>query len=294
MIVWYRNLKVQDRDVEDREYLASMVSSPSTYRFVYGLNIGINITLFFITCYFFQFNPIAHAIAFILLDFVLSVVDYLVFTYFPYNHPANTEVEAAQKRIKKMLRKQAWLKERKDNKPYGGWLYECYSNEYRWLTNSIEMEEVFINQELKKIKEQEVKENTKKSKDYTSKQDYFVALQDKLHYLIQNHDYKFLTPVLENIKSLMNVLNDKPIGYEMIPHKLYLHLDELLLVLEKFAGLDEDLKQEYIKDIEKISVYLSQSVENISDRIKDLETESIEVSIAVLLKELSKEVDKDV
>ena len=124
----------------------------------------------------------AYAIAFILLDFILSIVDYLVFTYFPYNHPANTDVEAAQKRMKKMLRKQAWLKEKKDNKPYGGWLYECYSREYRWLTNSIETEEDFINNELQKIKEQEVKNNTKKSKDYTSKQDYFIALQDKLHY----------------------------------------------------------------------------------------------------------------
>ena len=294
MIVWYRNTTLKNRDVEDREYLASIVASPATYKFVYSLNIFLNVVLFFAVFYFFRFNLMAYAVAFILLDFVLSIVDYLTFTYFPYHHPATTEVEAAQKRVKKMLRKHAWLQEKRDSLQYGGWRYEYYSREHKWLTNTIEMEEHFVNQELEKIKKQEAKENTRRSKDYTDKQDYFLALQDKLYYLIQDDGYVFLTSVLNNIKTLLSVLETKPIGYELIPHKLYLHLDELLLVVEKFSGLDEDLKQDYIKDIEKISKYLSQSVENISDRITEMETENIEVSIAVLLRELAKEVDNNV
>lgn len=294
MIVWYRNIKMRDRDVEERDDLAAMVSSPNSYKFSHNLNIALNCIVFFTTLYFFQFNVFAHAIAFILLDFILSIVDYLVFTKIPSSHPANNDITAAQKRFKKMERRKAVLQEKVDCYPYGGWFYEKYRNELNWLNNTMETEEFFIKEELGKIKKQEIAENKRTSKDYSDKHDYFVALQEKLQYLINEKQYNFLKSVLNNVSSLMNLLEQKPIGYEMISHKLYLHLDELLIVLEKFSDLDDDLKQEYIDDIEKISVYLSKNIESISDRISEMETESIEISIAVLLKELSKEVEQDV
>lgn len=236
----------------------------------------------------------AYAIAFIFLDFILSIVDYLVFTYFPYNHPANTELKVAQKRLKKMLRKQSVLQEKLEHSSYGAWRHERLRQEWRWLSNAIEIEELFVADELKKIKTQELSENNKMSKDYSDKHEYFIALHDKLQYLIKEKQYVFLESVLLSVSSLMKLLDQKPIGYEMISHRLYLHLDELLIVLEKFHELDDDLKQNYIKDIEKISLYLSKNIESISDRISEMETEGIEISISVLLKELTKEGNKDV
>jgi uncharacterized protein YdeI (YjbR/CyaY-like superfamily) len=80
----------------------------------------------------------------------------------------------------------------------------------------------------------------------------------------------------------------------MIPHNLYLHLDELLVVLNKYTELDNEQKKNYISDIKKVSEYLKRNIEQLSKRISALETEDIEISLSVLLKDLAKGDDKDV
>ena len=73
----------------------------------------------------------------------------------------------------------------------------------------------------------------------------------------------------------------------MISDMLYIYMDELLKIVAQLKDLDSDQVEKYMPDVQKISKYLSQHVNEIEDRIIKLETDDIEVGIAVLLKELS-------
>ena len=294
MIIWERKISVYDRDIEEREDLAWRVTSPITYKTCEWANVGINIVAFLVTFYFFNFNILAHAVAFILLDAALCVVDRLVFMTFPSKHPANTELEAAQKRVLKLHKALEKARKMKDNARYGGFFYEIGIDEVRWLQDTIEDEDEFIEAELAKVQKIEAKTNQKVSKDYANKREYFIALQHKFNYFIAEYKYAFLNEICLEVKELVELLDKKPMGYEMIPHNLYLHLDELLVVLNKYTELDNEQKKNYISDIKKVSEYLKRNIEQLEKRISALETEDIEISLSVLLKDLAKGDDKDV
>ena len=76
-------------------------------------------------------------------------------------------------------------------------------------------------------------------------------------------------------------------GYSLISSNLYLYLDELQNILNKWGELSEEQKQKYESDVKKISVALSKNIDELNSRISKLETEDLEVSISVLLKELT-------
>ena len=101
----------------------------------------------------------------------------------------------------------------------------------------------------------------------------------------------FLSPILKSMNTLIATLDKKPMGYGLIPNTLYIYLDELQNILERLIGLEDEKRERYIKDIEKISTALSENIETLIDRITKLETEDIEVSITVLLNELTRNED---
>lgn len=111
-------------------------------------------------------------------------------------------------------------------------------------------------------------------------------MRDKLHYFITKHNMKFLNPIYGSVFRLIVTLEKKPFGYEMVSNTTYIHLDELQNVLTKMTGFDETQREKYESDVNKIANALSQSIERLSERISKVETESVEVSIAVLMKEL--------
>ena len=73
----------------------------------------------------------------------------------------------------------------------------------------------------------------------------------------------------------------------MISVSLYVYLDELHGITTKLVGLNENQKEKHMKDVSKISEALSNNIDNLNERISAVENQDIEVSIDVLLKELT-------
>ena len=76
-------------------------------------------------------------------------------------------------------------------------------------------------------------------------------------------------------------------GQGLIDGTLYLYLDELQKILSEYVGLNDKQRNAYLADIKKLSIAFGQNIDRLTERIEKLETESMEVSIAVLMNELT-------
>jgi hypothetical protein len=157
----------------------------------------------------------------------------------------------------------------------------------KFLLRFIALESKYIDAELQKVKEAEIQANNKQSRDYADKKDYFFALKDKLVYFIGKHDMEYLSSVLMSVNSLINTLEKRPLGYEMVPNTIYIYLDELQKILTQISNYDEERRSRYEPDVDRIAKALSKNIEQLNDRIERTETADVEVSIAVLLKDLT-------
>jgi hypothetical protein len=298
MVVWNRDLTYKNKlTSEEREDIARSVATPGTIRRAEKINNLINIWLPVIIFWFTDFNLIALTIAFIATDIVLCTYDHLRFIVIPHFITMNMSLGDAQKRIEKMTQQRNELN--RDIKEYHDEHCGCrcrgncnyctltYMEKDRdRITNFIDRERKYVDAELAKIKESEIQADTKKSKDYTDKKDYLIQMRDKLHYFKTKHNMKFLNSVYDSVFRLIDILERKPFGYEMVPNKTYIHLDELQNILTQMAGFDDKQRIKYEQDVNKIANALSKDIEQLAERISKSETESVEVSIAVLMKEL--------
>ena len=305
LIIWNRKRKYDwhHSTVEVREELAEEMATPCTLRRIHILNIVINIVVLFAVLFAFGFNLLALGVAFILTDFVLCIIDHLVFVEIPYRKSMNISLTEAQKRLEKIKKEKdiiagkivayqtahcdkCWICSGECAKYH--WFHRL-KNERDFLACIIKREESYINSELQKIKTEEIKKDDKTSKEYSDKKEYLHAMKEKIAYFVSTCNMQFLTPVLYSVNLLIETLEKKPIGYNMVPNNLYIHLDELQNILGKLSALDVDKQDIYIKDIEKISEGLSENINSLIARITKIETDDIEVGIAVLLQELDKE-----
>ena len=298
MVVWNRDLTYKNRlTSEDRERIARSITTPGVIRRAKIINTLINIWLPIIIFWLTDFNLIVLTIAFVATDIILCAYDHLRFVTIPHFITINMSLSDVQKRMEKMTRQRDELS--RDIKVYHDehcgacCCRNCnrctltYMKKDRdCLTNFIDREREYVDAELAKIKEAEIKSDAKKSRDYADKKEYLVNMRDKLHYFITKHNMKFLNTIYDSVFRLIVTLEKKPFGYEMVSNTTYIHLDELQNVLTKMTGFDEAQREKYENDVNKIANALSQSIERLSERISKVETESVEVSIAVLMKEL--------
>lgn len=305
MIVWDRSSEyITKLSPEEREDIALNISTPRSLKRAQKINNLLNFVVPVLIFGVFGFNLIAFAISFIVFDIILCFMDQLIYVVFPYNKTKNMSLEAVQKRIDDLKAEKDKISKSLEEfrkKECCGCRYHYYDNctdcsdvrlavnEMRALNEFIKSEESYLNKELEKIKEKEVAANNKTSKDYSDKKQYLIDIRDKLKYYKNKKNMTFLEPVLKSVKILISTLDKKPMGYALVSNTLYIYLDELQKILEKLTSLDETKKDVYIKDIEKISVALSENINSLINRISKLETEDIEVSITVLLNELTRE-----
>lgn len=305
MIVWDRDSQYKTKlSPEEREDIALNISTPRSIKKVQKLNNVINFIVPIFVFWIFGFNLIAFAISFIVFDIILCFVDQMTYVILPYHRSKNMSLDAVQKRIDELKKEKDKIS--KDLTEFRKTecrecRYHYYDNctdckdvrlavsEIRTLNQFIKSEEAYLNKELEKIKEKEVEANNKTSKDYSDKKQYLIDIRDKLKYYKTKKNMEFLAPILKSIKVLISTLEKKPIGYTLVSNTLYIYLDELQKILEKLISLDDEKKEIYLRDIEKISIALSENINNLINRISKLETEDIEVSITVLLNELNRE-----
>jgi hypothetical protein len=304
MVVWNRDLTYKNKlTSEEREEIARSIATPGTIRRAEKINNLINIWLPVIIFWCTDFNLISLTIAFVATDIILCTYDHLRFIVIPHFITMNMSLSDAQKRLAKMERQKNELDHEIQEYNDDNCGYSCHRNcttcqltimkkDRDYLNKFIQNERQYIDAELAKIKESEIQADTKKSKDYTDKKDYLIQMRDKLHYFKTRHNMKFLNSVYDSVFRLIDILERKPFGYEMVPNKIYIYLDELQNILTQMSGFDDVQRAKYEQDVNKITKALSKDIDRLGERISKSETESVEVSIAVLMKELLNEEEK--
>lgn len=313
MLIWNRDTNINHiDDADEREDVISYMLSEDEELLLTAVNILINVVIPAIIIHFFKFNLLAFAIGFILTDIILNTIDWICFIRIPYNKTMNASLSYLQKRLEKINNKieQIDMELKAQSKKHcngcsgyrgNSFSYGCSDCEYvesllkekrRWKDIQ-KQESNYINKELEKIKQEKAQNDTRSSKDYTDKKEFLINSKEKFKFYKTKHDMAIVAPIIKSLKDLIKILEEKPIGYSMISAKTYLYIDETLKILEQLINMDEDLKERYLDKISQISNELSRTVDELIERIERLEVEDIEVSMAVLLNELTKSEDKD-
>ena len=312
MILWDRNTgKISKTSSEDREELARQNCTKSFLRNVKRGNTIVNIAVpagIFALC---GFDLIALAAGFIATDIVLCCIDNEVFVRSPYRKAKKMSLEDVESRIERMkLQKDAKEKEISklrskycsDCSSYSGWsrsecsdceTMSCLCSDVAKLRDFIQSEEHYLATEKGKIKDKEIENNNKKSAEYQNKLKYFEDMRDRLKYFIDKQNVEYLKPVHKALKKLINVLEEKEVGFTIISSSFYIYLDELQGILEKFFSLNSEQKSDYIGKIEKLSKLIEDHINSVVKRIEKLEVEDLEVNIDVLLQELERKAEEN-
>lgn len=310
MILWNRNRPYKKRLTADERYeIAEQITTKKTIRNVEIANTIINVAVPILLLLIVWNKKLPYVllilgIAFVITDVILCTIDNLIFVIFPYKRTTNMSLSKAQKRLDIVKAKNEELNQKLKQhyeKCDDCWTRNCsrcdlHENE-RWdkrvLSDFIKDEEKYINKELEKIQEEEIKADTKKSKDYTDKLVYLTAIGEKLKYFKKSYDMVFLKSVVDSVSTLKTILEKKPIGHSLISSKLYIHLDELINILTGWEGLSDAQKDIYMESIKSLSEKFTENINHLVKRIEKLETENIEVSISVLMKELTDYSEKE-
>lgn len=305
MILWNRNRAVTKRlTSDDRRDIAEEICTKDLFTAMEIIDIAINVLtplalLWVLKLNSISFNLLTFAIAFCVFDIVMCIVDHLVIVVIPRNKTLSISFTKAQERLDKMKEKKKALDEtykkfRKENKCDSCWhsCSSCYEyqklkNQINLLGTFIEEEEIYINSELNKLKEEEIRTDKRKSEDYENKRDFLKRTKEKLEYFTKTYNVHEVDIVITSIANLDEVLEKKPMGQGLIDGTLYLYLDELQKILSEYVGLNDKQRNAYLADIKKLSIAFGQNIDRLTERIEKLETESMEVSIAVLMNELT-------
>lgn len=297
MILWNRGREYKKFTPSEKESVVEEIATPDTISRVATISLLLNIFVPATIAVCTEWNLWIFVASFIVFDIILCTLDWLIFFAIPYRKTMNVTLDEAQKRLSAIEAKRDSLKQTMmDNARCDGECHKCWRTRCNHFELSgmriynafIKDEKKYIEEELKKLEAKKAEEEVnKQSKDFTDKKEYLASASLRIKVLIENDNMDFLSQTYEAIEDLRGTLERKPIGYTMISDMLYIYMDELLKIVAQLKDLDSDQVEKYMPDVQKISKYLSQHVNEIEDRIIKLETDDIEVGIAVLLKELS-------
>ena len=264
-------------------------STEGTFNLHTAINNFLNIMVPVCLWSLFHFTLLQMAISFVLFDIVLVFANYFFCYFLPYQKTKRLSLDGVQKRIDKMHRRIEYLEKEKDICDYYSEEYHRCTREISKLSDFIEIEEDYLAKEQKKIEKENVEKDARNSKDFENKQEYFLRCSEKLRYYVQEQNINVLQPVLSSVLKLKNTLNNKPSAIDIVPNTLYIYLDEILNVANSLMSLDNEHRQKYMENIEKVSVGIQATIVNLIERINRLETNEIEVSLNVLMQELGEE-----
>ena len=278
--------------IYDRERIANVVLNKDEREKYKKMNLIINIVVPIIICLLTDCNLIAAGVSFVLTDIVLLAIDEYLLVIKPHEEILMQPLEETQTNLKKII-------DLRDN----SLAHDCSSHKHLDDSNMcglcqtlssvdtyLEYETDWIENKLMPIKEKEFQEDNKNSQDYENKKEYWLMSKERLNYFASQYDeMDCLAEVSKSIDLLIEAVQDNENGFEMVPINLYLLMDELKKTLNKISVLKEGQKQTCIDDLQKVSSALSQHINDLVKRVEASETKDIEISLAVLLKELTKE-----
>lgn len=308
MIIYNRDFTYPPKyDMDELVEVAKAVSTNRTLTHIKWINAGLNVISTLITLAIFGFNLIALSISFVIADILLLCINHFVFIVLPQRLAKTADIDIVKKRITRASNEIAKTKDRirrfKSSNchdyPCLGQMPHCYKC-YKPLkqdidklqrfvqieTAWIENETVRLAKQVEQQKQVKAQEVNPKTKDHTNKKDHLLNATNNLKIYRDNYHVKFTDNVIKSLDALITTLDKKQIGYELVSGSMYAYLDELVNILGKWIDLDTDQKARYEKDIVKITKSLNENINNLIEKIDRIQTEGIEVGIAVLLKEL--------
>ena len=289
--------------VEDREYFIEQHTTHREEKIIRITNICLNaICALFVWCIW-KFNITMWAISFILFDIALIFLEQLLFITVPYIFSKNSPLPFAtwrlhflKKKANRMLRTEERLRKRKCkdcryiHKEENCIRCDSIANVRNKRLNLLERVEK-ESMALEKTLEQKICESTtvnrKTSSDYDDKITYLSDIERKLKYYCSNSGGEYLMPIIKVLEDLMLILNEKPSCISLIPSSTYVYLDEVIAIHNRVIQLDAQRAKQYNSDMNIVVSKLSNNINNLVQRIERMETEDINVSIAVLLQELN-------
>ena len=288
MIFWNRNKKfkfwVSPNEIKEN---ARQYSSNSTVGFHTFFSVLINILAALATYFYFGFNIIAFAIAFVVTDIVLVTAGWFGCYLFPYIATKSLSLIGVQKRVERLTKKRDALEHKIQNGDYRTYDDKiAMSDEIDVIDECIFIEKEYIDTENKKVEEQKIQEDKRTNKDFDNKLEYFENCKNKLKFYINEKKITELKPVKTSLNKLVKVLQERPMGITMIPMTLYIYLDELLTIADKVCSLSENYTEKYSENITKVSELLRANIAELIERIDKCDMDDIEVGLNVLLREL--------
>lgn len=253
----------------------------------YKINYFLNCFVCFMLGYYVK-NVTVIAFSFIVLDFFLITLDnYLFFVRWP-NYYTSLSLDDKKKYFKSVREKYGM--DISSLEEHDNYHVRCaFRNYASWVNN----EESKILKQEKELKEAIIKSDTTTSKDYSDKLEYFKNLIERLSYYEKLYNLNSLKSIKKTLKKLLDTLQKKPVGFTLIGYKTYLYLDEVVSVLVRLESLDEITQQSYFDQLSKVADLFSKELADLNSKILRYETQPIDVSLSVLLKELSKNDEND-
>lgn len=295
---------VTDPSWEEREHISRIVLGPQTTKLLKIANWIVNIIIPINVCYFTNCNLIAVAVSFVLTDILLCAIGDHMLIHKPHKEISENLLSYTRQDLEATKKKRDDLRYRMEEYKSKNCTIKCdrdcdhcaasdMRDELEALNTYIDFERDWIEMKLAPMKEAEMAEivalEQKPVKEQLEKLEYFDSFAEKIDYFVANHNFTFLKPVENSIDRLITLLKTKPEGYTLIPRTLYLYIDELQRVLGKLTGLQETQMAEYMEDLIKVSEALSKNVNDAIRKIEQIDAADIEVSLSVLINELTKE-----
>lgn len=233
---------------------------------------------------------------FVFFAFVFIVEHCLAYVYFyivPKARANSKDIHRIELYIQKLEDKQY----RWDNK--GGdsmWDYNTRYNVIDYLREWIKEERAYIDT-LQKAPVKETVEDVESDVWDASekiKVGKLMSYRNKISEYVTTHHMKFLSNTESALVSLIDIVHQKPIGIRLVSNNLFVYFDELFYILDKYKGFSDKNVSKYNTTIQQISNKLSENIRKIVYRIEKFETDDIEVSMNVLLKELDNFQNMDV
>lgn len=304
------------RNRNDRFFYVESNLTPYPYsKRISRINTTINVLCAVAALVVFKFNFLAFGACFIVSDIILSTLGYFFLIRRAKQPLDSLPLSRRKKELQEIIKVSERLQKQKDNfrdkscrhcDYWSGWNSSCcytkhkcglqrYENSIRVLRGMIGDYEGSITKEERAMKEEEnakqeekLKLDSTRSGDFVNKLEYITSVRNKLKLYKRNDELHMLGDVESSLGRLEKILNRRKKSISNVPSNMWIYLDELLDILESWEDLDSKAKSDYVDGIGKISEVLSENIDSVEERIRTAETQNIEVSIKVLLDELSK------
>ena len=277
---------------EEMESIFNVVTTEKTRKIIKVINVMINIIIPMFLCLLTKCNLIVLAFSFVLVDVILNFIEYHIAVIRPHKRLqdgvlsyARSEFDEKQSQIEDLINKMGVYIDNRSNGTIHD--YHKWEDDVEDLKSFMKYEKDWMEKKLIPFKEEEIKTMQKPAKDYSSKQQYFLAFEERLSHYISNCDLVCLRVVHQSIKNLIKTLSEREIGYELIPTMFYVYIDELQKVIDKIKVLDNEQRKEHISNLIKVADAFSKNVDRLVFKIQNEQSEEIDIGLSVLLKELT-------